>query len=324
MPSPYYTHKDVRDLAERLDGYFLGYYFDFLMEPGKRSGLDKGKGTRSQTFRRRFLCYMLRVTFECEESLVEKALRKDRSSIREGVDEFKSMLVYNTWGLGIERFCERAYETEQDYLQIYTRSDEAPDPEFIGWRRSLAAWAFFCATQAWRMEDPSLAKEYLSAAEVRELEDAENVILLEKRPLKSYKTIQADNSKKYALSLEKSQKIVIRQPDKPPAPSSICISHPAIALIERNRHMFKDLSPMVCSDRAMPDDCFTLIHAEPDLLKGKGERIRIKTKAEPDTLKSALPRMVNILTTAGYKASVQLNAEPCARPRGSYYALVRI
>lgn len=323
MPSPYHTENDVRELAERLDGYFLGYYFDFLMEPGKRSALDKGKGTRAQTFRRRFLCYMLRVTFECDEILVEKALKKDRSSIRDGVDEFKELLIYNTWGLGIERFCERAFETERDYLQIFTRSDEKPDAEFIGWRRSVAAWAFFCACQAWRIRDPVRAAEHLSPAEVCELELGEREIAA--RPLaKSYKVIASENKKKAEFALEKAHKIVQYQPYTTQDGAKIIISHPAVALIERNRHLFKELNPMVCSDTAIPGDYFTLLHVEPDILKGKGERIRIKTMADRSSLAAAVGALIKTLQEAKMRPVLQLSPQPCVRKEGGFYALVRI
>lgn len=324
MPAPYHTEKDVRALAERLDHYFLGYYLDGLMEEGKRSGLEIGKGTRAQTFRRRFLFYMLRVTFECDEVLVERALKKDRSSIREGVDEFKALLIYNTWGLGIGRFCERAYETEQDYLQLYVVSDEKPDPEFLGWRRSLAAFAFFCATKAWLLDDAECGCEHLTAAEIREIADSDNVIQLAKRPAKSYKTISSENRAKEKAAAEKTKQITLSEPRIPNAYANLKPSHPAIALIERNRHLFKQLTPMACSDIAVSGDYFTLVHVEADLIKGKGERIRIRSKAGKDALKAALPAMLTALNAHGYKASVQLAPEACAARSHGAFALVRI
>lgn len=323
----FHSLQDVEQLARCLDDQFLGILFDRVMEPGKRRALDKGRGTRAQTFKRYACFYLLREVFECEEVHVAKVSGKDRSVVRDGVQAFKDLMVSENFGFGVCEISDMAYQMIEWQKAIYAQHDVPPDKALKGWSASVAAWAFYLAARSAYLNAPkSKRDEYLEGHELADVRVVEQENKARASTQKSYKQIAESNSKKSAAAALETQalirKVAPAQPAPPPSRSKLKISHPAIALLNAARDQWKELRPMVCADTAEPGDYFTLAHVEPDIATGKGERIRITTKADKADLITALPKIVRTLNEGGVKAISKYPPE--ARAKGGSYVLIAI
>lgn len=326
MPSTW-SQQQVTALAERIDRQFLGYIFDAIMESTRRSAMDKGKGDRNQTFKRGLLATILVDVFECPDVLVSRALRKNRTSIADRVAAVRRLMASNNFGFGASDLFDLVSKMEEYRNAVIAGSEEPIDKSLKGWNASKAGFAFYLAGRMMALRYPAEAAEYVETRDLDEIEAFESEVKARVKAgddRRARSKVSQETARTMALENQK----IIRQiaPKSPPSHANQCTlkpSHPAITLIENHRNLFQELKPLVCADKELPGDAYySACWIEDDLVKGKGQRLRVSTRADKAALTCSMPKLLKVLAEAGMKPTVQLPPE--SRAKGGSYALLTL
>lgn len=331
------TLQETQALAARLDDQFLGFIFDAVMKDGERSSRSKGKGTRSQTFKRGLLATMLLDTFECQDNFVAKALQKNRTSIADRANAVRALSVSNNFGFGVDDLTDMAAKMEEWRHAVIAGSEEPVDNALSGWNASRAGWSFYMASKFMSLRYPALSAEYVEQRDLEEIDEFEREVKAASRANdERAKRTKASHETARSIALETQKYIRKIAPDSPSTNGFTGIvepSHPAVALIMRNRTDLKELAQMVCTEKAPPHDAklkdlpHAICYAEPNPhpLKGEGKTaVRLWTKAHKDNLAPDVKAIMAILAREKFSPTLKMPPAESSRGKNSSYALVTV